>query len=223
MISGTGEKVLWTKTRRRTTICSAARRPKKTVSEWMRQAVTDVYRRQLGLPVEWTPEQQELFLDLVTARLDEKAFDLAMDLRSAAIQRWTAEHGQHPDYLTTVKLHQTAEENAREAIVRQELYDKITDDETKHQPPAQVTGVPWRERWMHLRYRTEPNEAIEELVRQVWPEDRYTAMFRVTASYLLAARLEDGLELPTSRRHILAVELVPQVNKELDNLGYPPE
>jgi hypothetical protein len=192
----------------------------------MRQAVSEVYRKHLGLPIEWSPEQQELFVDLMTRRLDEKAADLADELTTAAIGRWTHEHGQHPDYLTTVRLHETAQENAREAIVRQELYDKIpaADDESNDQtPPQPVTGAPWEERWRDLRYRAEPSEAIENLADTVWSPERYTAMFRVVAGYLLATRHEEGLEIPTSPRHALAVKLVPQINEDLIAMGHPAE
>ena len=223
MTSGTRERTLWTGTRPR--ICSTARKPRKTVSDWMRQAVEEVYRRHLGLPVEWTPEQQERFLDMVTDRLDQKAFDLAGELASAAISHWTVEHSQHPDYLTTVRLNETAQENAREAIARQELYDQIPvpGEGTQHLPPPPITGVPWEGRWRDLRYRAEPTEAIEELVDQVWPSERWTAMFRVVAGYLLATRHEEGLEIPTSPRHFLAERLVPQINEDLAALGYPAE
>jgi hypothetical protein len=48
-------------------------------------------------------------------------------------------------------------------------------------------------------------------------------MFRVLAAYLLATRLQDGLDLPTSPRHVLAVKLVADINEKLAEIGYPPE
>lgn len=191
----------------------------------MRQAVDEVYRQWLALPAEWTHEQRNRFIDLETDRLDRKAFDLTMDLRAAAIRGWMTEHGQHPDHDTTIRLHQTAEQNAREAIVRTELYDTIPPrgDGTENQPPEPVSGVPWEKRWMDRRYRAEPTDQVKDLVSRVWPSPRHTPMFRVLAAYLLATRLQDGLDLPTSPRHVLAVNLVADVNEKLAEIGYPPE
>lgn len=225
MSSGTvvGERTLWSGTQPR--ICSASRRPTAIVSIWMREAVDEVHRQWLALPVEWTPQQRNLYLDLVTERLDSKAFELEMELKAGAIREWIDQHGQHPDYDTTVRLHQTAQQNAREAIVRQELYNTIpvSPDETEYRQPSPVTGVPWESRWKDPRYRPEPTEQIEDLARAVWPAPRHTAMFRVVASHLLATRHEEGLELPTSPRHVLAARLIPQINEELAAIGYPAE
>lgn len=219
-----GERTLWSGTTR-FRVCSASRRPSITVSEWMRQAVDEVYRQWLALPAEWTPEQRNRFIDLETDRLDRKAFDLAMDLRQAAIHRWTAEHGQHPDHDTTIRLHQTAEQNAREAIVRTELYDKIPprSEGAENEPPEPVSGVPWEKRWMDRRFRAEPTDQVKDLASRVWPSPQHTPMFRVLAAYLLATRLQDGLDLPTSPRHVLAVKLVADINEKLAEIGYPPE
>lgn len=224
MTSSTRERLIWSGTTRR--ICSAARRPRITVSEWMRQAVAEVYHQHLGLPVEWTPEQQDRFIDLKTARLDSQAFDLAMDLGQAAIQEWARQHGQHPDYLTTVGLHETARENAREAIVREQLYDTIPvpdEDEPTESTPPLVTGIPWQDRWMDPRYWVEASDQLMDLVRQVWSEERWTAMFRAMAGYLVATRLDEGLPIPTGPRDALVETLTPQVNNALAKIGYPAE
>ncbi len=189
----------------------------------MRQAVNDVYRHQLGLPAEWTPQQRELFIDLVTDRLDGQAAALAMQLGENAIRRWRDIHGgQYPDHATTVGLHATAMQNAREAIVREELYALIpqrSEDQQPHPPgPPVVQGVPWENRWRDLRYRTPPSEAIEELAHHVWAER--TPMFRVAAAYLLAARAEEGRRVPRGPRHPLARRLALLIEEELHAYGY---
>lgn len=196
------------------------------VSEWMRPAVSDVYHRQLGLPTEWTPQQCDQFIDLVTARLDNQASELAMQLGEDAISRWRAIHaGQSPDFSTTVGLRETALQNAREAVVRQELYALIPQppEDQEHQTPLPqpplVQGVPWEKRWQHLNYQTPPSEAIEELASHVWP-DR-SPMFQVEAGYLLAARAEESRPVPSSPRHRLAYQLAPLIEEALAAAGYP--
>jgi hypothetical protein len=98
------------------------------VTQWMRQAVDDA-SRQLPLPEDWTQKQKEQYLDELTNGLDRMAAELADTLAATAITEWSTRHGQHPDYLTMVRLRQTALQNARETIVRQELYDLILQDE----------------------------------------------------------------------------------------------
>ncbi len=194
------------------------------VSEWMRQAVNDVYHRQLGLPQEWTPEQGELFLNLVTNRLDDQAAELAMQLGEEAVNRWRQIHaGQFPDHATTVGLHETALQNAREAIVRQEIYALIPQRPEDQQPqppdPLSVQAVPWENRWRDLRYRTPPSEEIEELASHVWAGR--SPMFQVAAAYLLAARAEEGRPVPRGPRHRLAHQLAPLIEEELRADGHP--
>lgn len=77
------------------------------------------------------------------------------------------------------------------------------------------------DRWRDVRYRTEPSEAVEDLVDTVWPQR--SAMFRVKAAYLLATRAEEGRPVPTSPRHHLVPRLTPQVEEELRADGYPVE
>lgn len=216
-------RLLWATSSNR--ICSASmhRRMKPVSSQWMREAVEAAYR-QLGLPTSWTSEQTETFLTLVTERLDAKAAQLSIDLGEDAISRWrTAHPGQDPDHQTTVGLHETALENAREAVVREELYALMpTPAEDQSEPVSRPSPeVSWEDRWRDLRYRTEPSEAVEDLVDRVWPQR--SAMFRVKAAYLLATRAEEGRPVPTSPRHHLVPRLTALVEEELRADGYPIE
>jgi len=196
----------------------------------MQQAVHGVYRDWLHLPPDWTPQQQRRHLEDLTARLDRMAAQLSDDLAASAIQQWTARHGAHPDYLTTVRLRQTALQNARETVVRQELYDQIEEPAEQtvafnpplHQPvpPSQV---PWNQRWNDARYRSEPGERIEALAEMVWPAPQFSVMFQIKAAYLLIARSEDQLPLPDGPHHRLAAELAPLVYEDLRLDGYPVE
>ncbi|MGD1574675.1 hypothetical protein ACP6C6_28380 [Mycolicibacterium septicum] len=199
------------------------------MSHWMRQAVDDVYPQWLPLPAEWSPEQTERFLDQTTQRLDRMAGAMADELAATAITDWTSQHGQHPDYLTTVRLRATAMQTARETVVRQELYDQIppTDETSDVDPPlAQQTPaseVPWNQRWNNARYRSEPGEELEDLAQRVWPDHQFSTMFQIKAAYLLIARIEDGLPVPDGPQHPLASDLAPMVYDDLRDDGYPVE
>lgn len=212
------------------TVCVGARAATGPGSVWMRQAVGEVYPRWLPLPADWTLEQTERHLGAVTARLDRMASELSDQLASTAIEDWTNRQGAHPDYMTTVRLRQTALQNARETIVRQELYDLIEQQEEPeptvpvdpplHQP-VPASAVPWNLRWNDARYRTDPGEQIDALADMVWPDPDFSVMFRIKAAYLLIARIEDQLPVPDGPRHRLAAELAPLVYADLVADGYP--
>jgi len=196
----------------------------------MGQAVNEVYRQWLDLPQDWTPEQRSRFLSEETARLDRMAAQLADDLAASSIQEWTVRLGQHPDYLTTVKLRQTALQNARETIVRQELYDQIeeppeqtVDFDPPLQQPLPPSQVPWNLRWNDARYRSEPGEQVEAMTEMIWPAPQFSVMFQIKAAYLISARIEDQLPVPDGPQHPLAVELAPLVYEDLRVDGYPVE
>lgn len=190
------------------------------MTEWMRQAVEQVYRHQLGTPPGWTPEQTDLFLNLVTERLDNQAAALALELGEQAVQSWTGQRaGQHPDHETTVGLHETALQNAREAIVRQSLYDLVPQPPEGHDnPPPTPADIPWTQRWRHLMYRAEPSEQIEELADHLW-RDR-SVMFRVKAAFLLATRLEENRAIPTAPGQRLTHDLGAEVAEAMKAEGY---
>jgi hypothetical protein len=198
----------------------------------MRQIVDEVYRHWLTLPDDWSPQQRETFLQNLTRSLDRQTAALADDLAASAIQEWTQRHGQHPDYLTTVGLRNTAMTSAREIVVNQELYEQIpepTGEEDVIEFDAALTAplprseVPWNKRWSDARYRSEPGEQLEDLAAQVWPAPNYSAMFRIKAAYLLIARIEDDLPLPADRNDPLAAQLAPMVYEDLRADGYPVE
>ena len=143
----------------------------------MRQIVDEAYRQWLTLPDDWTPQQRETFLQDLTRRLDRRAAEIADDLAAAAIKEWTARHGQHPDYLTTVGLRNTAMTSAREMVINQELYDQIPepnddqdviDYDALPSPRLPANQVPWNQRWNDARYRSEPGEDLAELPLESW-------------------------------------------------------
>jgi len=74
--------------------------------------------------------------------------------------------------------------------------DPILSDPIEAEPVLDRSQIPWDQRWTRTRYRTEPSEQIEALAAAIWPDPNYSAVFRIKAGYLLAARAEDQLPLP---------------------------
>ena len=65
------------------------------------------------------------------------------------------------------------------------------------------------------QYRSDPSEQIEDLVAQISPDPDFSAVFRIKAGYLLAARAEDHLGLPAHGEDPLAEELAALVYSDL--------
>ena len=81
--------------------------------------------------------------------------------------------------------------------------------------------MPWDQRWTRTQYRTDPSEQIEDLIAQIWPDPDFSAVFRIKAGYLLAARAEDHLGLPAHREDPLTEELAALVYSDLRHDGLP--
>jgi hypothetical protein len=193
------------------------------MSELIRQIVARTYRLHIGLPTEWSPEQQRLFLDREAARLSHRSAALAAELGEAATAEWARRMGQAPDYLTSVGLRNNATAQAREQVLTEELYALVPQDphdepSPAQQPPGQTVDWGNPDRWRTPR-RSEPTEAIQTLVARLWP-DR-SDWFAIKAEYLLQARSEDGHELPSSPHSPLARELASLVEADLADDGLP--
>lgn len=93
------------------------------VSPELAQIVTAVYTNHDLLPPEWTPQQRQDFLHREAARLSRQAAKLAADMADQAVQEWINRHGDHPDYLTTAGLVNSATSQATELVLSQELYE----------------------------------------------------------------------------------------------------
>ena len=110
---------------------------------------------------------------------------------------------------------------------REQLYELIPEpqdppNETTATPPSlDRSQVPWDQRWTRTQYRSDPSEQIEDLVAQIWPDPDFSAVFRIKAGYLLAARAEDHLALPAHREDPLAEELAALVYSDLRHDGLP--
>ncbi|MGY4712985.1 hypothetical protein ACXDF8_26135 [Mycolicibacterium sp. CBM1] len=194
----------------------------------IRQVVTQVYTSHTLLPPEWTPEQQREFVGQEAVRLSRQVAELAAELGEQAIQEWTARTGQHPDFLTKVGLMNTTTSQAQELVLGQQLYtlipppaDDWLDDGSAARPDR--AQAPWDQRWTSTYYRTDPSAELEDLAAAVWPSPDFTALFRIKASYLLAARAEDHQPLPIDRHDALADQLAQLVYADLRADGLPTE
>lgn len=188
------------------------------------QIVAQVYTDHLSTPPEWTPAQRQGFLDTTAAALSRQIAELAAELGEQAVEEWTSEQGAHPDYLTKVGLLNTATASAKEIVLNNQLYELIPpppepQDPTVEQPHGET--LPWTQRWTRTQHRNEPDEAIEDLVAALWPAPEFSAVFRIKAAYLLAARAEDQLELPRQASDPLAAELAQMVYQDLRDDGLP--
>ena len=209
-------------------ICSASSTGKAAVSSpEIRQIVQDVYSQHLALPPEWTPEQSATFIEDEAARISQQIAQLADQMGAQSVAEWTQRTGEHPDYLTKVGLLNTAMASAKEIVLSEQLYELIPEPqdppiETTETPPSlDRSQVPWDQRWTRTQYRSDPSEQIEDLVAQIWPDPDFSAVFRIKAGYLLAARAEDHLGLPAHREDPLAEELAALVYSDLRHDGLP--
>lgn len=230
----TQERAIWqasdARNRRTSSTCSTASTGKVAVtSPEIRHIVDNVYMNHLELPTEWTPQQRQDFLDEEASRISVQVDDLAAELAAATIKQWTQDKGQHPDYMTTVGMHNTARLQAKEIVLSQELYSLIPEEPDEpptllgqdYTPPVPRSQLSWDQRWTRPDYRTEPTEDLEELTGHLWPDPAYSAVFRIKAAYLLASRAEDGLAPPTDPDSPQAHELAQLVYRDLREDGLP--
>ena len=209
-------------------ICSASSTGKAAVtSPEIREIVDNIYDEHLTLPTQWTPQQRDQFLEAEASRISRQVAELAAQMGEQAVRQWQTEHGQHPDYLTKVGLLNTTRAQAMEIVLSQELYEKIPQNDESSELPASQTmlqdrlQVPWQQRWTHSALRIEPSEQIEGLVAEVWPAPDFSAVFRIKAGYLLAARAEEYLPLPSHPDDPLAATLAPLILADLRHDGLP--
>ena len=212
-------------------ICSASSMGKAAVSSReIRQIVGDVDNQYLALPPEWTPEQSATFTEDEAATISPQIAQLADQMGAQSVAEWTQRTGVHPDYLTKVGLLNTAMASAREIVLSNELYELIPEPQdpptvTTETPPRlprlDRSQVPWDQRWTRTQYRSDPSDQIEDLVAQIWPDPDFSAVFRIKAGYLLAARAEEHLGLAAHREDPLAEELAALVYRDLRHDGLP--
>lgn len=227
----TTERTIWPAgaTIRISRICSASLTGKVAVtSPEIRQIVHTVYTDHLRLPVEWSAARRQEFIEAEAGKISHQVAELAAQMGEQAVADWIARHGNHPDYLTKVGLLNTATAAAKEIVLNNELYEMIPEppdptpgDLIDTQQVLDRSQIPWDQRWTRTRYRTEPSEQIEALAATIWPDPNYSAVFRIKAGYLLAARAEDQLPLPDRPDDPLAEQLAQMIYTDLRHDGLP--
>ena len=79
----------------------------------------------------------------------------------------------------------------------------------------------WDERWTRPAWRSQPGLDVEALIADLWPDRLFCDVFQVKAGYLLAARAEDGLPLPSGQEDPLIAELTEMISADLRCAGLP--
>lgn len=227
----TGERKIWSESMRTilpSRVCSTStgKAGPGVTSPEIRQIVEQVHRDHLGLPADWTSQQQDAFLEQEAARISRQVAELADDLGNSAVKDWASQHGQAPDFPTHRALLSTARISAMEIVLNQELYELIPDQDESDQPELMAATyergqVRWQERWISSDLRSEPDETLEALAETVWPDPEFSVMFRIKAGYLLAALAEEDLPLPARPGDPRAMELAPLVYDDLRRDGHP--
>lgn len=139
------------------------------------RVVQTVYTTDLSLPGEWTPERRSQFLMAEADKISSMASTMAEDLWEKAIAVWSRNrNGKTLNHATKVALLEAARAQAARTVLKNELYDLISTDET---PPPWETPDPipdraqvsWEQRWTNPALQSEPNEDHEALIDQLWP------------------------------------------------------
>ncbi|WP_244193491.1 hypothetical protein [Mycobacterium nebraskense] len=192
------------------------------------QIVTQVYEQRLGLPSEWSPAQRHAFIAAEADKISYRVAELAAELEAQAVGEWTASRGQHPDYLTKVGLVNTARSQAMEIVLNEDLYEQLPAEEDppsslwgEDQPTPDRSQVTWDQRWTNPAYRSDPSPDTEDLIAALWPKPAFSAVFRIKAGYLLSARAEDGLPVPSHPGDPLTAELAQMIYADLRSDGLP--
>ncbi|MGH3556009.1 MAG: hypothetical protein ACRDTK_00550 [Mycobacterium sp.] len=194
----------------------------------IRQIVQTIYTDHLQLPTEWNAAQRHEFIEAEAAKISHQVAELAAEMGEQAVADWIARHDDHPDYLTKVGLLNAATAAAKEIVLNNELYEMIPEppdptpsDLIESESACDRGPLPWDQRWTRTRYRTEPSEQIEALTATIWPDPTYSAVFRIKAGYLLAARAEDELPLPSRPGDPLTEQLAQMIYTDLRHDGLP--
>ncbi|WP_225730458.1 MULTISPECIES: hypothetical protein [unclassified Nocardia] len=171
------------------------------MSQQIREIVEQTWHNHIGLPPEWTPTQTEEFLARETAAICSEIDRRTTSAQPQAIQRWKAEHGQEPDYLTTVGLLNNTRQSITEQVLTEALYEKIPPEpqdvlETPDAPTDLDEQVDAAQRWRDPMARTpDPDPDLDELADRLLPHR--STLVRVMAAHLLQVMREDGQPLPT--------------------------
>lgn len=226
------ERTIWAATERRTRIsriCSASsmRQAVTVIDPEILKAVQTVYSTDLSLPEEWSPQQREQFLMSEADKISSMASSMAEELWEQAITVWSRNrNGKTPNHATKVALLEAARAQAAKTVLNNELYEPIETDEDRPEwetpdPIADPAQLNWEQRWTNPAHQSEPSEDLEALIDRLWPAPAFSGPFRIKAGYLITARAEDGLALPTRPEDPLTGELAQMIYRDLRADGLP--
>jgi hypothetical protein len=229
------ERTIWAATDDRTPtnrICSASSTRRQAavtvIDPAILKAVQTVYSTDLGLPIEWSDAQRRAFLTAEAEKISSMAASLTETLSQQAITAWSQHrNGRKPSPATTAALIDAARKQATTTVLNNELYELIAtdqtnqDNQTPHEPEPTPGRPDWRQRWTNPAYQSDPDEDPEALIDRLWPVPAFSGPFRIKAGWLLTARTEDGLALPTHRDDPQVAELTQMIRADLRTDGLP--
>lgn len=189
--------------------------------------------RQVGME-QLSPAEQEQFLTAETERIED-LIEARVPDQIELTRRYRQDHGQQPDYLTTVGLINNARNQIRQSVLDEELFSHLPtppedseeqlpsiEELTQHQAMADAARIAAHrddpDRWKRALHRSAPTGPIVELVATLWGERR--PRFRVTAQYLLQARSEDGQPIPQDRSSDLYRSCTSLLENEMRARGF---
>jgi hypothetical protein len=199
---------------------SVENRSTVTVTEWMRQTVDQVYHRQIGIPAQWSPEQTELFLSLVTQRLDDQAATLALSWGSRQCRAGPSSTTVSPTTRRRSACTRRPAERTRSDRAAEPVRLDSAATGGPRQQAAHTGRHSWTHRWRHLVYRAEPSEQIEELADHLaGPQRDVPSQGGVSAGNPAGRKPGDSHRPGHRLTHDLGVEVAEAMTAE----GYPPE
>lgn len=174
----------------------------------IREAVHERYATELA---ETDRAQFEQVVETKTIELEQLYDQEFAETRQRLTTQWQTEHQAPIGYQEQVELIQRAQQSARETVLAL-LWEGYPPQEETEPPTAM-------QRW-ETPEATEPTEATEELVAELWPTlAQESVRFRVLASYLLQARQEDDLAVPATPAEPLAAELEALLRQKVDEIA----
>lgn len=164
-------------------------------------------------------------IEVEAARLQELTERQAMLFEQKTMGEWRAANPATPmKFAETVQMQQSAWRAARELVLEQELYQRVTPElraeieETDSMIAAMVeqTIAERRaqkdpERWKQFHVQVTP--LAQKIVNRVW--GRTDLAFQIRAEALVQQRLEDNQRTPTTAVDPIAPELAAMVDAQI--------
>ena len=193
------------------------------------QAVTQYWIEEQRLPESMTPEQQQTFLETESERISSMIEQRVINDRDRTLEQHLRETGEPADYLTKVALLEQVRRSATETVLAEEVFGDL--DPIDPFPPTGESAeqIEERDRARIQVHRTDPerwttplncrdsDSSTTQLARHLWSER--SAEYRMLASALLQARLDDGQAIPTSASDPLRASFTDQLDRAMVSTG----